>query len=252
MIHSWRSLAALAALSLLSFVPAVPRAQRQVERLGRGVAAVKQDNGKVFVSWRLLGTEPDSIAFNVYRATGDAQAIKLNQAPITDSTNYVDSTADATKDNAYFVRAVVNGQEQEMSKAFLNKIAANAEPRQYFEIPLKLPSGTQAGDGSVADLDGDGEYEIIVKGIQQSRDTASTGVTGNTVLQAYKFDGTLMWTIQMGKNIREGEHDTQFIVYDLDGDGRAEVAVRTADGSVGGTGKVIGDATKHRRGRTSS
>jgi rhamnogalacturonan endolyase len=177
------------------------------------------------------------------RSTSTApQAVKLNQAPITDSTNYVDGTADATKDNAYFVRAVVNGQEQETSKGFLNKIAANAEPRQYFEIPLKLPAGTQAGDGSVADLDGDGEYEIIIKGIQQSRDTASTGVTGNTVLQAYKFDGTLMWTIQMGKNIREGEHDTQFIVYDLDGDGRAEVAVRTADGSVDGTGKVIGDA----------
>ena len=90
-------------------------------------------------------------------------------------------------------------------------------------------------------MDGDGEYEIVLKGCQKPRDTASTGLTGNTILQGYKLDGTLLWTIQMGKNIREGEHDTQFMVYDLDGDGIAEIAVRTADGSVDGTGKVIGD-----------
>ncbi len=213
----------------------------QMEYLGRGVAAVNQGQGKVFVSWRLLGTDPEGIAFNVYRATGDAQPVKLNSTPIAKATCYQDSGVDLTKDNAYFVRPVLNGVEGESSKPFLNRIAANAPVRDYFEIPLKLPDKTQAGDGSVADLDGDGEYEIIVKGIQRSMDTASTGITGNTVLQAYKFDGTLLWTIQMGKNIREGEHDTQFMVYDLDGDGRAEVAVRTADGIRGRHGQ------SHRR-----
>lgn len=219
-----------------------PASGRQMEYLGRGVAAVNQGEGKVFVSWRLLGTDPDGIAFNVYRVTGDAQPVKLNSTPLDKATCYQDSGVDLTKDNAYVVRPVLSGVEGEGSKPFLNKIAAQAPVRDYFEIPLKLPEATQAGDGSVADLDGDGEYEIVVKGIQRSRDTASVGITGNTVLQAYKFDGTLLWTIQMGKNIREGEHDTQFIVYDLDGDGRAEIAVRTADGSVDGTGKIIGDA----------
>lgn len=218
-----------------------PATGRQMEYLGRGLAAVNQGEGKVFMSWRLLGTDPDGIAFNVYRAVDNAQPVKLNSTPITKATCYQDSGVDLTRENAYFVRPVINGVEDEISRPFLNKIAANAPVRDYFEIPLKLPERTQAGDGSVADLDGDGEYEIIVKGIQRSMDTASSGITGNTVLQAYKFDGTLMWTIQMGKNIREGEHDTQFMVYDLDGDGRAEVAVRTADGSVDGTGKVIGD-----------
>ncbi|MBN1973362.1 MAG: rhamnogalacturonan lyase [Sedimentisphaerales bacterium] len=216
-------------------------AQRQMERLGRGVAAVNLGEGSVFVSWRMFGTDPESIAFNVYRSTGGSEPVKLNDQPVTQSTCYHDSGVDLTKDNSYFVRPIVNGQEGEMSKPFLNKIAANSEARAYFEVPIKLPTATSAAEGSLADLDGDGEYEIILKGWQRPTDTASSGITGNTVLQGYKLDGTLMWTIQMGKNIREGEHDTQFMVYDLDADGIAEIAVRTADGSVDGTGKVIGD-----------
>jgi len=215
--------------------------ERQMESLGRSVAAISLGEGKVFVTWRLLGTDLDGITFNIYRVTDNAQPVRLNSTPIAKATCYQDGGVDLTKDNVYFVRPVVDGVEGEISKPFLNRIAANAPVRDYFEIPLKLPERTQAGDGSVADLDGDGEYEIILKGAQQPRDTASTGITGNTVLQAYRFDGTLLWTIQMGKNIREGEHDTQFMVYDLDGDGHAEVAVRTADGSVDGTGKIIGD-----------
>ncbi|MCU0917261.1 MAG: rhamnogalacturonan lyase [Planctomycetes bacterium] len=213
-----------------------------MEWLGRGVVAVNQGQGKVFVSWRLLGTDPEGIAFNVYRATGNAQPVKLNSTPLAVSTCYQDTGVDPAKENAYFVRPVINGTEGESSSPFLNQVAAQAPVRDYIEIPLKLPDATQPGDGSVADLDGDGEYEIIIKGIQRPRDTASSGITGNTVLQAYRWDGRLLWTIQMGKNIREGEHDTQLMVYDLDGDGRAEIAVRTADGSVDGTGKLIGDA----------
>jgi rhamnogalacturonan endolyase len=239
---SFRLSILFSAVGALALSAAPLAAQKHVENLGRGVVAVNQGDGKVFVSWRMLGTEPDAISYNLYRATDTGQPVKLNAAPITNSTNYQDSGVDLSRDNAYFVRPVINDAEGPMSKPFLNKVAAGAEVKQYFDIPLKLPERTQAGDGTVADLDGDGEYEIIVKGVQQSRDTASTGVTGNTVLQAYKFDGTLMWTIQMGKNVREGEHDTQFIIYDLDGDGKAEVAVRTADGTIDGTGQVIGDA----------
>src|SRR5207253_1384878 len=90
-------------------------------------------------------------------------------------------------------------------------------------VPLKLPAGYTPNDGSVGDLDGDGEYEIVLKCEQRPRDTASLGLTGETILQAYKLNGTLLWTINLGRNIREGAHYTQFMVYDLDGDGRAEV-----------------------------
>jgi rhamnogalacturonan endolyase len=217
------------------------RTPRQMENLGRGVVAVNQGNGNAFISWRMLGTDPENIAFNLYRVTGAGQPVKLNREPITKTTCYQDSGADLTQDNAWFIRPIVNGTEGPMSKPFLNRLAADAPVQPYIDIPLKLPERTMAGDGSVGDLDGNGEYEIVVKGAQRPMDTASPGITGNTVLQAYKFDGTLLWTISMGKNIREGEHDTQFMVYDLDGDGRAEVAVRTADGTVDGTGKTIGD-----------
>jgi rhamnogalacturonan endolyase len=231
----------LSGYGTININPPASDTPRQMENLGRGLVAINQGNGNVFVSWRMLGTDPDGIAFNLYRVTGTGQPVKLNQEPITKATYYRDIGVDQTKDNAWFVRPIVNGVEGQMSKPFLNKIAANAPVQPFFEIPLRLPERTIAGDGSVGDLDGDGEYEIVVKGAQRPLDTASTGLTGNTVLQAYKLDGALLWTISMGKNIREGEHDTQFMVYDLDGDGRAEVAVRTADGTMDGTGKVSGD-----------
>lgn len=220
---------------------ATAQAPRQMEHLGRGVVAVNQDHGRVFVSWRLLGTDPERVAFNLYRATAGRPLVKLNAEPITQVTCFQDTNVDLTRENDYFVRPVVGGVEGESSRPLLNTVPANAQPKPCFEVPLKLPPRTSASDGSVGDLDGDGEYEIVLKGWQMPRDTSFSGITGNTVLQGYKLDGTLLWTIQMGTNIREGEHDTQFMVYDLDGDGIAEIAVRTADGSVDGTGKIIGD-----------
>jgi rhamnogalacturonan endolyase len=213
-----------------------------MENLGRGVVAVNQGGGKVFISWRMLGTDPDNIAFNLYRAVDGAAPAKLNTDPISKVTFYEDSGLDAGKSYAYTVKPVVDGKEQDASKPFLNTIAANAEAKQYFQIPLQLPERTTPNDASVGDVDGDGEYEIILKGEQQPRDTASAGMTGDTVLQCYKIDGKLLWTIHMGRNVREGAHDTQFMVADMDGDGKAELACRTADGTIDGTGKVIGDA----------
>ncbi len=214
---------------------------RQMENLGRGVVALNEGGGKIFVSWRMLGTDPEDIAFNLYRATDDGEPAKINAAPITDSTNYVDTGVDTTKANAYFVRPIVAGVEKEMSKSFVNKIAANAPVRQYIEIPMKTPAGYTINDCSVGDLDGDGEYEIVVHMTGRGRDNSQAGMTDPPILQAYKFDGTMLWSINLGKNIREGAHYTQFMVYDLDGDGRAEVCCKTADGTVDGKGKVIGD-----------
>jgi rhamnogalacturonan endolyase len=230
-------------MAVLLVLATSANAQRQMEKLGRGVVAINQGEGKVFVSWRLLGTEPDSIAFNLYRTTGNGQPVKLNAEPITKCTCYQDTGVDLTKDNAYSVKPILNGQEGEMSKPFLNKIAANSQAKQYFSIPLK--EGLTPGDASVGDLDGDGEYEIVLKREDRGRDNAQNGITGETHLEAYKLDGTFMWKINLGKNIRSGAHYTQFMVYDLDGDGKAEVVCKTADGTIDGTGKAIGDASKN-------
>jgi len=103
------------------------------------------------------------------------------------------------------------------------------------------------GDASIADLDGDGEYEIVLHQAPRGRDNAQSGTTGEPIFEAYKLDGTFLWRINLGKNIREGAHYTQFMVYDLDGDGKAEFACKTADGTIDGQGKVIGDANADYR-----
>ena len=216
-----------------------PRKLRHMEKLSRGVVAVNEGNGKVFVGWRMFGTDPDNIAFNLYRTADDGKPVRVNQKPIADVTFFIDEKADLTKTNAYFVRPVVNKKEQEAGAKFTLK--ANTPVRQYLSIPLQTPAGYTPNDGSVGDLDGDGEYEIVLHQTGRGHDNSQAGFTDEPILQAYKLDGTLLWTINLGKNIREGAHYTQFIVYDLDGDGKAEVVCKTADGTIDGKGKVIGD-----------
>jgi rhamnogalacturonan endolyase len=219
--------------------------QRQMENLDRGVVAVRKSIDSVYISWRLLGTEPDEIAFNIYRQSGDAKPVRLNKTALKESINYEVGKIDFGKDNSFFVTAVLHGRELASSKAFT--IKANAPVQQYLNIPLKTPEGYTPNDASVGDLDGDGEYEIILHQTGKSIDTPSTGISGIPIFQAYKMDGTLLWEINLGKNIREGAHYTQFMVYDLDGDGIAEFACKTADGTVDGKGTAIGDTTKDWR-----
>lgn len=223
-------------------------ARRQLEKLGRGVVAIHQETGKVFVGWRMLGTDPDNIAFNVYRSTSSAAAgdpiarrvaIRINAAPVVDATSFLDTRADVTKTNSYSVRPVLNGREQGASGVFT--LPANAPVRQYLSVPLQTPEGYSPNDGSVGDLDGDGEYELVIHQVGRGRDNSQPGMTTEPLLEAYKLDGRLLWRIHLGKNIREGAHYTQFMVYDLDGDGKAEVACKTADGTIDGAGRVIGD-----------
>ncbi len=166
--------------------------------------------------------------------------MKLNRAPIDEVTSFIDATADLTKANAYFVRPLVKGREQTASQSFT--LPANSTARQYLSIPLQTPTGYTPNDASAGDLDGDGEYEIVLHQTGRGRDNSQAGLTDPPILQAYKLDGTLLWSINLGKNIREGAHYTQFMVYDLDGDGKAEIMCKTADGTVDGKGKVIGDA----------
>jgi len=220
-------------------------AQRQAERLGRGVVAVNRGDGEVYVGWRLLGTDPDGMAFNAYRVTGGGKPVKLNKAPITASTNLVDAAADLKEINAWFVRPIIDGKEQAACVPFT--LNAGAAARRYIAIPLKTLEGCTPNDASVGDLDGDGEYEIVLKQEMRPRDNSRAGKTGRTRLEAYKLNGKFLWRIDLGPNVREGAHYTPFIVYDLDGDGRAEVACRTADGTVDGAGKVIGNAKADHR-----
>lgn len=224
-------------LGLLSvFAPAMT--QRQMEKLGRGVVAINQGEGKVFISWRMLGTDPENIAFNVYRSVGNGQQVKLNLTPITNCTCCQDSDVDISQGVSYFVRPVLNGQEQSAGAPF--RFAPGAPARPYLSIPLRESRGIP-NDVSVGDLDGDGEYEIVLKREDGSRDNSRGGITGSTTLEAYRLDGTFMWRIDLGKHIRGGAHYTQFMVFDLDGNGRAEIACKTGDGTIDGTGKFIGD-----------
>jgi rhamnogalacturonan endolyase len=285
-----RHLPTFVCLSMLVAAVAGPAtgtpAPRVMENLSRGVIAIHQSDGRIAVSWRLLGTDPDGVAFNLYRksdlipggrggfgppggrgtpppATNPPAAgrssgrgsrgggdptipRRLNDAPLAGPTFFVDETASLAAKTSYFVRAVVNGVEQEPSATFT--LAAGAPPLPYLSVPLQPPEGAQPGDASAADLDGDGHYDLVVKLEQRGRDNSQGGPTGTTFLQGYKLDPSdagftsrLLWTINLGRNIREGAHYTQFQVYDLDGDGRAEVVCKTADGTVDGLGKIIGD-----------
>jgi rhamnogalacturonan endolyase len=236
----------------------------QLERLDRGVVAIHQPDGKVFVSWRLLADDPDAVAFNLYRQTAPSEnvdwgayasqtdpragVVKVNAEPLAAGTWFVDGSATLSRQTSYFVRAVVSGEERAPSRPFV--IPAGHPPLPYWSIALHTPEGYTPGDASIADLDGDGDYEIIVKQEGRSRDNSQRGETDPVFLQAYDFDSTgsrLLWQIDLGRNIRAGAHYTQFIVYDFDGDGRAEIACRTADGTIDGTGKVIGDAQADHR-----
>ncbi|HUP14213.1 MAG TPA: rhamnogalacturonan lyase, partial [Niastella sp.] len=219
-------------------------AQRVMENLDRGVVAVRHAADSVFISWRLLGTEPENLPFNVYRATGSGKAVKLNAQSLTKGTNFIDTKFDTTQSNTYTVKSIVGGKETS-GKPFI--IPAHAPVRQYLSIPIQTPKGYRPHDASTADLDGDGEYEIILHQAGRGQDNSFNGVTDIPVLQAYKLNGTLLWTITLGRNIREGEHYLQFIVIDMDGDGKAEVAMKTADGTIDGKGNVIGDSTKDYR-----
>ncbi|HKJ41899.1 MAG TPA: rhamnogalacturonan lyase [Sunxiuqinia sp.] len=220
-------------------------AQRQMEYLDRGVVVMRTSPDSVYIGWRMLGTEPDDIAFNLYRQTNKQKPVKLNRKPITQSTNFVDARADLTKDNSWFVKAILKGEEQPASKSYTLK--ANSPIKQYHNIPLKTPDGYSPNDVSVGDLDGDGQYEIILHQTGRSRDNSHMGLTDPPIFQAYKMNGKRLWQINLGKNIRDGAHYTQFMVYDLDGDGIAEFACKTADGTVDGKGHVIGDSTKDWR-----
>lgn len=217
----------------------------QKEDLGRGVIAVRQSPSEVFVTWRYLSSDPAKVKFNVYR-----DGTKLNAEPVGNVTWFVDkNSADASA--RYEVRTVI-GSRETGGKQGAFTLPSKAQTG-YIPIALDIPANETMPDGEVAsyspndcsvgDVDGDGEYEIILKwDPSNSHDNAHTGYTGDVFFDCLKITGERLWRINLGRNIRAGAHYTQFLVYDFDGDGKAELICKTADGTVDGIGKVIGDA----------
>lgn len=222
--------------------------KRQMEKLDRGLVAIKIDGG-VYLSWRLLdsedyryGSADSNVSFKVYR--NDVEI-----ATVTDTTNYTDNTIGAS----YSVAPVVNGQEGEKCKA------VSVNDNIYYEIPLVKPDNETIDEGgtpatksfsptdcSTGDLDGDGEYEIIIKWTSQECDVGNGGYSGTVRFSAYKLDGTKLWDndINLGKNVYSSAHTAQFLVYDFDGNGKSEMMVQTSLGSTDSKGAYVSHAAK--------
>ena len=205
----------------------------QREQLNRGVVAVKTPDGKVAISWRTLMSDSKGEAFDVYR-----NGVKLNREPLTTGGTFFVDEHPLQGDATYEVKSKTSDGRC--------KVTDNIG---YLTIPLQKPEGRySANDASVGDVDGDGQYEIFLKWEPwNAHDNAHDGYTDPVFIDCYRLDGTRLWRINLGRNIRAGAHYTQFMVYDFDGDGRAEMMCKTGDGTRDGEGRVIGDSVADYR-----
>lgn len=204
-------------------------ADRVTERIDRGLVARPIEDGKVYIGWRLLDADPADVAFNVYRRTADADPVKLNKKPVRKTTDFIDARAEEAKDHVYFVRPVVGGEEGEPSTRA--SVGAGRKPAPY--ISLKLDGDHTFQKVGIADLNADGRYDYVIK---QPNGNVDPYVhywkpsPETFKLEAYLHDGTLLWRHDLGWSIERGIWYSPYLVYDLDGDGKAEVAVKTGEG----------------------
>ena len=205
----------------------------QMEKLDRGIVALKAASGSGnFISWRLLGTDDeDRTTFDVMR--GESVIARNLYA-----TNYKDNSGTST--STYRIVTKIDGEPVDTSKA------TSAWGDVYKALKLDRPAtGANGGtyepnDMSVGDVDADGEYELFVKWYpSNAKDNSQGGITDNTIIDCYKLDGTKLWRIDLGRNIRSGAHYTQYMVYDFDGDGKAEVMCKTGPGSLDSKGNYV-------------
>lgn len=213
------------------------------EKLSRGLVGIPTEKG-MYLSWRMLLDDAENISFDVYRSTEGGKEKKLNRSSIQKTTNFMDETVDFQKENRWILKS-----GKKVLGEWRNE-KGNTKP--YLSVPIRRPASEMldgkeytfsANDCSVGDLDGDGEYEIVVKWMPSiTKLPPQKGLSGKTYLDAYKMDGTFLWRIDLGYNIRSGAPTTNFLVFDFDSDGCAELCCKTGDGTVDGVGKVIGDA----------
>jgi len=241
--------AALFALVVIAVQIIPVQAARLMENLDRGVVGVRTGTSTAFMSWRLLGTDPSGIGFNVYRATGGGAAVKRNGSVLTGGTCYSDTSVNFSLDNVYHVRPVIDGVEQTASGSYTLKANATVEP--CIVVPLSSGNMDTVHFVWVGDLDGDGEYDFVVDRINSEGRPQK--------VEAYKRDGTFLWSIDLGVNstntynIEPGSscidvgHWDGVTVYDLDSDGRAEVMIRTANGVTFGDEAQLTDSNNDRQ-----
>lgn len=216
----------------------------QIERLDRGTVAVPATGGGVHVSWRLLATDPPTAQFAVRRNGKRIATVSRSAA-----TSFLDRRG--TSDSTYSVAVGRSAAEPEVPVWQNGYHALRVDKPADRTTPDGERYGYTLNDASVGDLDGDGRYEIVVKWYPQiAKDNAFSGYTGETLIDAYTLDGKRLWRIDLGPNIRSGAHYTQFMVFDLDGDGGAELAMKTADGTVDGAGAMLGDTAQDWRSGT--
>ena len=214
------------------------------EKLSRGLIGIPTEEGMYF-SWRMTLEDAAGLQFDLYRSSGGGAEVKLNKEPIDRTSDFLDRTVDYTVDNRWTLKATTG------EVAIWTRLKGE-ERNPYLSVPVCKPEDGEiagesftytANDCSVGDLDGDGEYEIILKWFpSNSKRPPQRGFTGNTYLDAYKMDGTRLWRIDLGPNVRSGAATTNFLVFDFDGDGCAEICCKTGDGTVDGLGHRIGDA----------
>ncbi|MCQ2416942.1 MAG: dockerin type I domain-containing protein [Oscillospiraceae bacterium] len=214
------------------------------ENLDRGIVAVNTGNG-MMVSWRFLANDNDKSEFRLYRNDTLIYTSKPEMA-----TSFLDKGGNAS--SKYRVDTYVG--DKKTSSDTCTMISGNG----YFDIPMNIPAGGTSPDGvaygysandcSVGDVDGDGVYEIFVKwDPSNSHDNSQSGYTGNVYIDCYRLTGEQLWRVDLGKNIRAGAHYTQYLVADFDGDGKCEMTCKTADGTVDGKGKMLGDGSRDYR-----
>ena len=214
------------------------------EKLSRGLIGIPTEEGMYF-SWRMTLEDAAGLQFDLYRSSNGGAEVKLNKEPIDRTSDFLDRTVDYTVDNRWTLKATT-GEVATWTRL------KGEERNPYLSIPICKPEDGEiagepftytANDCSVGDLDGDGEYEIILKwSPSNSKRPPQRGFTGNTYLDAYKMDGRRLWRIDLGPNVRSGAATTNFLVFDFDGDGCAEICCKTGDGTVDGLGHRIGDA----------
>lgn len=208
-----------------------------MEKLDRGIYAVKSSQG-MFVSWRFNADDASDAEFRLYR---DDDLIYTSSKG--DPSCFLDKSGNPY--SSYRVDTYENGSLKSSDKCKLSS------QNSYFDIPLNKPSGScsySANDCSFGDVDGDGQYEIFLKwDPENAKDNSQEGYTDNVYIDCYTLEGKMLWRVDLGKNIRAGQHYTQFLVADFDGDGKAEMTCKTADGTKDGKGQVIGNAWADNR-----